>query len=207
MAGKLGAVVEGDGPAERLRDRAEQVDQMAGDAVGRLAGEPGGQQQAGLAVMHGEDGLAVFGEHHQVGFPMTAGLAVIGLGRPFCHGNTAFNEARGAAAPPAATAAPALAARQVAPPAVVPGAGELGVDEAVDGLMADHLAALVARQTAGDLLGRPSAGEPLEHGGPQALIALQPHALPASGTALLVGVTGAVSDLRATIALQLPRNR
>jgi hypothetical protein len=60
MAGKLGAVVEGDGLAERLRYRAEQIEQVAGDTVCRLAGEPDREQQTGLAFMHGQDSLAVF---------------------------------------------------------------------------------------------------------------------------------------------------
>ena len=60
MAGELGAVVEGDGLPERLRHGAEQVDEMAGDAAGRLAGEPDCQQETGLALMHGEYGLTVF---------------------------------------------------------------------------------------------------------------------------------------------------
>ena len=207
MAGKLGAVVEGDGLAQRRRHGAKQIDQMTGDAVGGLAGEPDRQQQAGFALMHGQDGLTVFCEHHQVGLPVAAGRSVGGLEGSICQGNTAFNEACRAAALPAAAAALALAARQVAPPAVVPGAGELRVDEAVDGLVGDHLATLFAFEPASDLLGRPSACEPLNDSGSQALISLQARALPAPGAGLLVGVTGPVSDLSPTIALQLPRDR
>src|SRR5262249_20627793 len=150
------------------------------------------------------DGLAVFCEHHQIGFPVAADLAVGHFTRPFCQGNTAFNEACGAAALPAATAALALAARQIASPAVVLGAGELSVDEAVDRLVGDHLAALFAFEPAGDLLGRPSACEPLNDGVSQALVSFQARALPAAGPALLVGVAGPVSDLGPTVALQLP---
>ena len=47
MAGKLGAVVEGDDVAQRRRHGGEHVDQMTGDVVGGLAGEPDRQQQAG----------------------------------------------------------------------------------------------------------------------------------------------------------------
>jgi hypothetical protein len=38
-------------------------------------------------------------------------------------------------------------------------AGDLGVDEAVDGLHADHGLAVILSQAAGDLLGRPSLRE------------------------------------------------
>jgi hypothetical protein len=92
MPGKLGSVVEGDGLAQRLRYDAKQVDEMARDPVGSLAGQPDRQQETRLALMHGQDRLTVFSEHHQIGFPVTAGLTIRHLDRPVCHGNTAFNE-------------------------------------------------------------------------------------------------------------------
>jgi hypothetical protein len=76
---------------------------------------------------------------------VAAGLAIGSLDRPFCQGNAAFNEVLRTAALPAPAAAFTLAARQIAPPTIVPGAGELGIDEAVDRLVRDHLAALLAR--------------------------------------------------------------
>jgi hypothetical protein len=60
MASELGAVVEGDGLAQRLRHDAEQVDEMASDPVCRLAGQPDRQQEARLAFMDGQDRLTVF---------------------------------------------------------------------------------------------------------------------------------------------------
>jgi hypothetical protein len=152
VAGELGAVVEGDGLTQLLRHGAEQLDEMAGDAIGSLAGQPDRQQQTGFALMHGQDGLAVFCEHHQVGFPVTTADAVANLDRPFCHGNTTFNEACRASALPTPTAAFALAARQISAPTIVLGAGDLGVDEAVDALIGDHLAPLLQGKPAGDLL-------------------------------------------------------
>src|SRR3954447_23040705 len=103
--------------------------------------------------MHGQDRLTVFGEHHQVGLPVAAGGAVGSLDRAFRQGNTAFDEFLRASAPSAAAATFALAARQTAPPAIVLGAGKLGVDEAVDGLIGDHLTAPLALEPAGNLLG------------------------------------------------------
>jgi hypothetical protein len=55
-----------------------------------------------------------------------------------------------------------LAARQVAPPGDVVGALHLGMDEAVDGLVADDVTTVVERQPAGDLLGRPAEREAVE---------------------------------------------
>ena len=59
----------------------------------------------------------------------------------------------GAAAAGAAAAAAALGPGQVVAPGPVIGAFELGVDEAIDGLAADHGVALFALEAAGDLGG------------------------------------------------------
>src|SRR5271170_1954682 len=115
---------------------------MTGDAIGSFAGQPDREQKTGLALMHGEDRLTVFCEHHQVGFPVTADRAVGGFDWSFCQGNTAFNEVLRSAALPAPASAFAFAARQIAPPTIIPGAGQLSIDEAVYRLVGDHLAAL-----------------------------------------------------------------
>src|SRR5688572_3628502 len=101
---------------------------------------------------------------------MAAGGAAGSLERAFRQGNTAFNEVLRAAALSAAAATFALAARQISPPAIVLGAGKLGIDEAVDALIGDHLTAPFPLEPAGDLFGRPAACEPLNDGGSQALI-------------------------------------
>src|SRR5882672_56801 len=137
---------------------------------------------------------------------MAAALAIGGLDRPFCQGNTAFNEVLRAAALPAPASAFAFAARQIAPPTIIPGAGKLGIDEAVDRLVGDHLAALVTLKPTGDLLWRPAACEPLHDGGSQALLAFQTGALPASRPGLLLGVAGSVTHLRTAVAVQFPRD-
>src|SRR5277367_2878832 len=137
---------------------------------------------------------------------MAIGLALGDLGRPFRQGNTAFNEGYRTSALLAPTAALALAAWQITPPTIVFGASELGVNEAIDALVGNYLAALFTLEPARDLLGRPTACEPLNDGGPQALIAFQARAFPAPGAGLLIGVTGFVTHLSATIALQLPRD-
>jgi len=206
MACELGAVVEGDGPAQVRRQHFEERQQLFGDRLCGLIGRPGGKQDAALALMHGEHGLTVFGEQHQVGFPMTCGLAVGHGGRPLSDGNTAFDQACRAAAPAATQAALALAARQIVPPAVVFGAGDLGVDEAVDALVADHGAPGLAGQATGDLLGRPAFGEPLKHCAAQLRFSFEARARPAPRSRLFLGVTGFVTDVTAAIALELARD-
>jgi hypothetical protein len=207
MAGELGSIVEGDGLAQRLRQDTKQAEEMTSDAVRGLVGEPDCQQEAGLALVHGQDRLTVFCEHHQVGFPMTAGLAVGGLDRPICYGNTAFNEVRRASALPAATAAFALATRQIPAPAIILGAGKLGINEAIDALIGDHLPPMLDREPASDLLRRPTACQPLHDVGSQTCLTFQTGTLPAPRVGSLVSVAGSVPNLGTTVAIQLPRNR
>ena len=204
---KLGAVVEGDGLTQALWQDREQANEMASDATRNFAGEADAEQQARGALMHGQDRLTIFGEHHQVGFPMTGGAAVVGLDGPICQRNTAFNEACGTAALLAAVTALALGARQVASPAEVRGASDLGVNEPVDGLVGDHLAAVFAGQPAGDLLGRPAPTQAFQHRAAQAGLPFEAYARPAPRSHLLLGIGGFVADLNAPIAVQLPRDR
>jgi hypothetical protein len=207
MTGKLGAIVESNGLAQPRGQAFEERVQMRGDAIGGLVGRPGRKQEAGLALMNGEHGLAVLGEQHEVGFPMAGAVAVGDRRRSFGYGDTAFDQACGTATPAAAETALALAARQIVPPAVVLGAGDLGVDEAVDALVADHLVATLASESAGDLLGRPASGEMLENVAAQVGLAFEARARPASRLRLFLGVTWFVSDLAAAVAPHLARDR
>src|ERR1700757_3910073 len=86
---------------------------------------------------------------------MAGDLAISGLDWPFGQGNTAFDEACGTSALLAAIAALALAAGQIAAPSELRGPPDLGVDEAVDALVGDHLAAILPGEPACDLFGRP----------------------------------------------------
>jgi hypothetical protein len=153
VGGELGAVVEGDGTAQCLRYGFEQAYEMASDTGGELAFDGNGEQQARGSLVDGQDGLPVFGEHHQIGFPVARDFAIGDLGRPFCQRNTAFDEACGAPASFAAVASLALAPRQIAPPGEVRRACDLGVDEAVDALAGDHPTATFPGQPACDLFG------------------------------------------------------
>ena len=74
---------------------------------------------------------------------------------------------------------------QVVAPGSVVGAADLGVDEAVDALVADRRGGVLLAQPAGDLLGRPAALELAEDEPAQPGIALQARACPAPGAGLL----------------------
>jgi hypothetical protein len=207
MAGELGAVVEGHGLPQALWQGGEEADEMAGDATGNLAGETDAKQKARGTLVHGQDGLAVLGEHHQVGLPMAWDAAIGGLNGPIYQGNTAFNEACGATALFATDAALALGARQIVTPAEVIGPCDLGVDEAIDTLVGDHLAAVFAGEPACDLFGRPATSEALQHRTAQVGLPFEAYARPAPRSHLLLGIAGFVADMDAAVALQLPRNR
>src|SRR5262245_6847774 len=206
MARELGAVVEGDGLAQLWWHAGKEPDEMPRDALGGLVRWSRCEQQSGLALVDGEDCLAVSGEQHEVSFPVSRGLAV-GSGRgSFGHGNTVFDEGCGAAAAATAEAALALAAGQIEAPVVVLGAGDLGVDETVDALVADHRVTRFASQPTGHLFGRPAVREPLEYGAAQGGVAVQARPRPAPRPRLLLSVTGFVRDPAATVAPYLPRD-
>src|SRR5579883_230558 len=205
VASELGSVVEGDGLTQRLGEGGEQGEEAASDAVGGFARQSCGEEDARLAFMKDEHGLAVFGEQHEVGFPMAGGVAIGGDLGPFGHGNAAFDEVCGAAAAPAAKAALAFGAREIMAPAIVLGAGDLGVDETIDAFMADHRPSGFAGEAAGDLFGRPALGEAVEHGAAQLGLALEARARPAPRRALLVSVGRFVAGF-GPIALQFARD-
>src|SRR3546814_12486014 len=75
---------------------------------------------------------------------------------------------------PSALGAPSaliLGAWEIEAPAPVVAALQLGMDEAVDGLMADDLVSNIAREAPRHLLGRPALREPTEDSLAQAIVA------------------------------------
>ena len=157
--------------------------------------------------MHGQHGLAVGAEEHQIGFPMPWGLAVSGGGRPLIQGAPEVDKGGGTAAPAAPPAPfPLGTGEVVAPGAARFSAGGLGVDEAVDGLMGNDRRAPLQPEPAGDLLRRPALFEPGKHLGPQGGIPVEAGAAPAAGAGLLLSIAGLVALLAGGIALQLARN-
>jgi hypothetical protein len=207
MACELGAIVEGDGQAQPRWQRVEQLEKMTRNAIRSLTGRPGCEEQPRMAFVDSEHGLTVSGEQHEIGFPMAGRGATGCFQRPFRYGNTAINEGCGAATLSTAEPALALAARQVAAPAVVFGARDLGVDEAVDALVADRRGATLTGQPAGDLFRRPACSEALENGAAQAGLPFQARARPAPRLRSLVSITWFVTNVATTVAPYLTRDR
>src|SRR6185369_1907221 len=137
MLSELGAVVEGDGLAQPPIESLEPGNELISGGMGSFARLLGKQQEAGLAFVRHQDDLAGCSEEHEVGFPMAVGPALLdGIGAQG-NGDAVFDEAGGGAAPLGAPTALVLGSRQVVAPSPVVGAADLGVDEAVDGLVAD----------------------------------------------------------------------
>ncbi len=123
--------------------------------------------------MQGENGLSVFGEQHEIGFPMARGAAVFGLYWPLSYGNTVFYESCRASTAAPTKAAFGLSPRQQSCPCVILGAGKLGMDEAVDGLVAHEGSARLGQHASGNLLGRPAASQAIENSITQGLGAVE----------------------------------
>src|SRR3979411_508717 len=114
---------------------------------------------------------------------------------PKAEETTAFDEIIGRALVASLRAALVLGSGQVVAPGAIVGAADLGVDEAVDALMADGGSSLLLLEPAGDLLGRPAARQAVEHEGAQRGIAFQARALPAAARRPLPGVGRLVACL------------
>ena len=206
VTGELCTVVEGDRLAKGRRQVGEDGDQLLGDKIRGLVGRPGCEDDSGVAFMNGEDSLAILGEEHEIGFPVAGIVAIAGCRRSFGNWNAAVDEACRAAAASATQAALGLGAGEIEAPAIVLGASELSVDEAIDTLMADHRLPGLDRQTAGDLLGRPAASETVENRSAQLGLAFEAGARPAPGSRLFLGIARPVANLTTTVALQFARN-
>jgi len=169
--------------------------------LGGLSGD--GHEPRGSFV-GGEQNLAVGREADEIAFPMAGLLAIGGLRGTVVEGDAVLDVQGGTAALAGASAALEFAARQVAAPGEVFGAPDLGVDEAVDALVADRRLAGLALQPAGHRLRRPALGQGVQHRLLQARIAFQPAAAPAPRGGLLAGVRRLVG--RCSVALQLSRD-
>jgi len=98
MLGELGSVVEADGFAHRLWEFAEFTgDGPSGEdsfSIDRLLNDA----EAGLSFVEDKQSLAISGEQHEVGFPMTRRLALLDLSGSFGDRAPLFDEAGRAAA-------------------------------------------------------------------------------------------------------------
>jgi hypothetical protein len=153
--------------------------------------------------MRQQDRLAGGREEHDVGFPMTGLSATLDAVGSRVDRGTVGIAGPAALGPPAALV---FGAREVEAPAAVVGALELGIDEAVDGLMADDPMALLMGQAPRNLFGRPSASQSVQHLFPQAIVTLEPRSGPAPGIGLRLRIGGLITDFGTGVALQLARD-
>ena len=173
VLGEFGAVVEGDGSAQACVEGSKPVEQLVCGVLRGLAGLPCQHGEPGLPLVADEESLAWGGEHHEVGFPVAEGGAAFDGGRAQIDGHTALYEVVGRARASAPRASPGSAVGQVVAPGAMVGAADLGVDEAVDALVADRYGGILLAQPAGDRLGRPAELELAEDEPAQPGIALR----------------------------------
>src|SRR3546814_3292555 len=110
---------------------------------------------------------------------------------------------------PSALGAPSaliLGAWEIEAPAPVVAALQLGMDDAVDGLMADDLVSNIAPEATRHLLGRPAQLEPVEDSLAQGIVELQPGSGPTPGIGLRLRLSGLVTPLCDAVALPLARH-
>src|ERR1700693_3758819 len=121
MLGELGSVVEADGFAHRLWKPAE----LAGDgpsskngfSIERMLNDA----EAGLPFMENKQPLAISGEQHEVGFPVTRRRAAFGFSGSFGDRTPLLDEAGGTPARAPAAAASEFVKRQQAMPVILLG--------------------------------------------------------------------------------------
>src|SRR5690348_3899203 len=92
------------------------------------------------------------------------------------------------------------------PPVVVLGPPDLGIDEAVDALIADDLPGMDERQPGAGLLRRPAFLQTAKDFLGQKCIPLEARAFPAARLGSLLSVSGSVTDLLAGVARQFASN-
>ena len=111
--------------------------------------------------------------------------------------------------PPLPGPPPALVfgAGQIVAPGEVVVAVDLGINEAVDGLVADRREIGIVSCAARDLLGRPSLPEAVENVLAQGIVAVELAAGPSPGPGLLLGEDRFVGVFGGAVALQLAGDR
>ena len=137
MLGEFGSVIEGKGSDQSVVERLEPGQEPADGWFGSLARLLGEEKDAGLSLVSGEDGLAIFSKQHEVGLPVSCLPSGIGGLWPQRDGHTVFDKFRRGPAWTGPSAALVFLSGQIEPPGAVIGAADLGVDEAVNGLIAD----------------------------------------------------------------------
>src|SRR5262249_16033643 len=153
--------------------------------------------------MSDQDCLTVLSKQHQIGFPMASLSAFIDISRAALNGYTALDVFGWAAASTSPPTALTFAPRQVMAPAVVIGASDLGVDEAVNGFMANDIAFFFLFQSSRYLGGRPALSAVIEHLALQFTVAHQPRPAPVATLSLLMSIGRLITHLRTAVALKL----
>ena len=130
MPGKFGSIVKGDGASEGLGQVGQHVRQMGCGSWGLSVLWPVDDREPGGAFMRDEDGLAIAGKEHEIGFPMARALPVVGVGRALGQRAALLDDIDHAAALRGIAAAPVAGARQHAMPIIL--LRRTVVDEAID---------------------------------------------------------------------------
>ena len=140
-------------------------------------------------------------------WPGVAGSgSVVSLLGPQGEGLTQVDEGNRAATFTSPIAPLGLGPGQEMAPGVVLPAVNLGLDEAVDGLVGDEGSASFPSQATGDLLWRPTALKATKNRVAQVSVPVQFGTAPATSPGLVVGVSRVVALLTGAVPVQLPRN-
>lgn len=95
---------------------------------------------------------------------------------------------------------------EIEPPGIVLGSPDLGMDEAIDGFVADGCGGILLAHLPGDLFGGETLLEFREDLFTQLVIAFETCAFPTPGLGLSLCVGGLISDLAAAIAIDFARD-
>lgn len=130
MEGEFRAIIERHGLAHGIGEVMDHGGKVGGCPVGLAVLGSVNDGEARRALMGDEDGLAILGEQHEIGFPMAWCFAVIGLVASLAYRTPLLDDVDHAAASAAETASPMLGAGQEAMPVIL--LSRAMIDEAID---------------------------------------------------------------------------
>ena len=154
----------------------------------------------------GDDGSSIRTTALRLGPAFGDGLARSLAGREIAAFDALGDKRRRAAPFVRAPAAFGFGLRQIMPPGVFLLAGDLSINEAVDGLVRDARPMLLHGEAASHLLRRPAVLEARQDRGPARRGAVQLGARPAAGAGLVVGIARLITLGAGRIAFQFPSN-
>ena len=153
--------------------------------------------------MSDQNCLTVLSEQHQVRLPMTGLSALVDVGRSPIDGHSVLDMIHRTTTSVSTPTALAFATGQVLTPAIVLSTANLGVDKAINRLIADHRSSLFLFQSSGDLSRRPTLSQTLEHLLLKFRLTQQPTSPPTAALSLLLGVGRLITDLSAAVTFKL----